>query len=344
MDSLEITPTSIEISNTTTACPTSPTHAVLLPFMSKGHTISFLHLAQLLLNRNITITIFTTPANSPFIRSSLSNTTATVLELPFPQTPPNLPPGVESTDKLPAMSLFLPFVRATKFLQPHFEQALSTLLPHVSCIIHDGFLTWAQLSSSKVNVPSLVFYGMNTFSLTISRLIVKHRPQKAVESEDELFSMPSFPNIKFCKRDLKGPFNDTELKGPLFEFVMECHRSTNQSSGIVVNSFYELESAYVDFFNREFNPRVWCVGPVCTASPLKQYESLEKPRWVEWLDDRKAKQRPVLYVAFGTQAEISQTQLIEIGIGLERSGVDFLWVVRGKEVELGDGRSKCRRY
>ncbi|XXG73347.1 hypothetical protein AAC387_Pa07g2281 [Persea americana] len=276
--------------------------------MSKGHTISFLHLAQLLLNRNITITIFTTPANSPFIRSSLSNTTATVLELPFPQTLPNLPPGVESTDKLPAMSLFLPFVRATKFLQPHFEQALSTLLPHVSCIIHDGFLTWAQLSSSK-----------------------------AVESEDELFSMPSFPNIKFCKRDLKGPFNDTELKGPLFEFVMECHRSANQSSGIVVNSFYELESAYVDFFNSEFNPRVWCVGPVCTASPLQQYESLEKPRWVEWLDDRKAKQRPVLYVAFGTQAEISQTQLIEIGIGLERSGVDFLWVVRGKEVELGDG-------
>lgn len=47
--------------------------------------------------------------------------------------------------------------------------------------------------------------------------------------------------------------------------------------------------------------------------------------------------RPVLYVAFGTQAEIPPAQLVEIGIGLERSGVDFLWVVRGKEVELGDG-------
>ncbi|RWR85173.1 UDP-glycosyltransferase 90A1-like protein [Cinnamomum micranthum f. kanehirae] len=337
MASLEITPpsplTSIETSNTIH----STIHVVLLPFMSKGHTIPLLHLAHLLHNRNIIVTIFTTPANSCFIRSSLIHTTVTVLELPFPQSPPNLPLGVESTDKLPSMSLFLPFVHATKLLQPHFEEVLSTLLPHVSCVIYDGFLPWAQLSASKVGVPSLIFFGMNTFSMTIPRLIVEHGSLKDVKSDDELFSPPFFPNIKLCRRDFNEPFKDPEPKGPLFEIVMESGRAAAQSSGILVNSFYELESIYVDFFNREFNPKAWCVGPLCTASPLNQHESLEKPRWVQWLDDREAKQRPVLYVAFGTQAEISQTQLMEIGIGLERSGVDFLWVVRGKEVELGDG-------
>ncbi|XXG73353.1 hypothetical protein AAC387_Pa07g2285 [Persea americana] len=305
--------------------------------MSKGHTIPLLHLAHLLHNRNIIVTIFTTPANSFFIRSSLTHTTVTVFELPFPQSPPNLPLGVESTDKLPSMSLFLPFVHATKLLQPRFEQILATLLPHVSCVIHDAFLPWAQLSASKVGVPSLIFFGMNTFSMIIPRLVVEHGSLRGVKSDDELFSLPSFPNIKLCRRDLNEPFNDPEPKGPLFEFVVESGRATAQSSGIVVNSFYELESIYVDFFNSEFNPKAWCVGPLCTASPLSQHESLEKPRWAQWLDDRKAKQRPVLYVAFGTQAEISQTQLMEIGIGLERSGVDFLWVVRGKKVELGDG-------
>ncbi|RWR85168.1 UDP-glycosyltransferase 90A1-like protein [Cinnamomum micranthum f. kanehirae] len=344
MPSLEITPPaappiSIETSCTSTATDSAPstTHVVLLPFMSKGHTIPLLHLAHLLHNRNIIVTIFTTPANSSFIRSYLNHTTVTVFELPFPQSPPNIPPGVESTDKLPSMSLFLPFVHATKLLQPHFEEVLSTLLPHVSCVIHDGFLPWAQHSASEVGVPSLIFFGMNTFSMIIPRLVVEHGSLRDVKSDDELFSPPFFPNIKLCRRDLNEPFKDPEPKGPLFEFVMESGRATAQSSGIVVNSFYELESIYVDFFNREFNPKAWCVGPLCTASPLKQLESLAEPRWVQWLDDRKAKQRPVLYVAFGTQAENSQSQLMEIGIGLERSGVDFLWVVRGKEVELGDG-------
>ncbi|RWR85165.1 putative Polyprotein [Cinnamomum micranthum f. kanehirae] len=85
-----------------------------------GHTIPLLHLVHLLHNRNIIVTIFTTPANSSFIRSSLTHTTVTVFELPFPQSPPNIPSGVESTDKLPSMSLSLPFVHATKLLQPYF--------------------------------------------------------------------------------------------------------------------------------------------------------------------------------------------------------------------------------
>jgi hypothetical protein len=49
-----------------------------------------------------------------------------------------------------------------------------------------------------------------------------------------------------------------------------------------------------------------------------------------WLDARLAMGRPVLYVAFGSQAEMSHAQLEEIAVGLDRSGVDFLWVLRSK--------------
>jgi len=40
--------------------------------------------------------------------------------------------------------------------------------------------------------------------------------------------------------------------------------------------------------------------------------------------------RPVLYVAFGSQAELSRAQLEEIAAGLDRSDLDFIWVVRSK--------------
>lgn len=39
-------------------------------------------------------------------------------------------------------------------------------------------------------------------------------------------------------------------------------------------------------------------------------------------------QQPVLYAAFGTQADISVDQLSEIAIGLDKSVVNFLWVIR----------------
>ncbi|KAL2488128.1 Glycosyltransferase [Forsythia ovata] len=60
---------------------------------------------------------------------------------------------------------------------------------------------------------------------------------------------------------------------------------------------------------------------------------------VVWLDQKFAQGNLVLYVAFGSQAEISSTQLTqlkEIAGGLEESKVILLWVVRKSGTELGE--------
>ncbi|KAJ8544962.1 hypothetical protein K7X08_017545 [Anisodus acutangulus] len=62
-----------------------------------------------------------------------------------------------------------------------------------------------------------------------------------------------------------------------------------------------------------------------------QLERLEKPSYTKWLDGMLEQGKSVLYIAFGTQAEISPEQLKEIKIGLEKSEVNFLWVVRKRE-------------
>ncbi|KAI8019428.1 UDP-glycosyltransferase 90A1 [Camellia lanceoleosa] len=136
--------------------PCTP-HIVLFPFMSKGHTIPILHLARLLLHRNATVTIFTTPTNHPFISASLANTNASIIDLPFPENIDELPTGVESTEKLPSMSLFVPFANATKHIQPDLEKALEAL-SNVTCLISD-FLGWTLESRTKFGNPRLVSYG-----------------------------------------------------------------------------------------------------------------------------------------------------------------------------------------
>ncbi|KAL5582532.1 hypothetical protein UlMin_014974 [Ulmus minor] len=126
--------------------------------MSKGHTIPLLHLARLLLNRRLAVTIFTTQSNRRFIADSLSDTSAAIIDLPFQETIAGIPAGIESTDMLPSMSLFFSFAETTELIQPHFERALETLLPPVSFIVSDAFLWWTQESASKFGIPRLEYF------------------------------------------------------------------------------------------------------------------------------------------------------------------------------------------
>ncbi|WCJ20946.1 UDP-Glycosyltransferase superfamily protein [Euphorbia peplus] len=210
-------------------------HALIFPFMAKGHTIPLLHLSHLLVRRGISVTLFTTQANRSFIVNILSKleTNANIIDLPFPQNVPeiHIPAGVESTDKLPSMSLFPQFALATALMQQDFEKELQKLPRCATFLISDSFLWWTAESAKNFGIPS----------------------------------------------------------------------------------FYELEPLFVDHLSK-----TWCAGPFCLVKTPKCSEN-QKPSWIKWLDEKLIEGRPVLYVAFGSQAEISDDQLKEIATGLEES-------------------------
>ncbi|XP_062151808.1 UDP-glycosyltransferase 90A1-like [Alnus glutinosa] len=311
-------------------------HVVLFPFMSKGHTVPILHLAHLLLRRRHAVTVFTTPANRPFIAQSLADTSASIVDLPFPQNvaDSDVPAGIESTDKLPSMSLFYSFAIATKLMQPDFERALEAL-PRVSFVVSDWFLWWTLESASTFNIPRFVFDGMSYYSKAVSRDVGRNRLLFGPESDDELITVPAFPWIKLTKNDFEPKWREPEPKGQDFEFIMNVVISETNSYGIIFNSFHELEPLFVDHWNREGLPKAWSVGPLCLADPPNEPHS--KPAWVQWLDQKLEQGNSVLYVAFGSQAEISPAQLKEIATGLEESKVNFLWVIRKSESEISEG-------
>ncbi|KAL4577191.1 hypothetical protein LXL04_013295 [Taraxacum kok-saghyz] len=118
---------------------------------------------------------------------------------------------------------------------------------------------------------------------------------------------------------------------------METIQTMVNSYGVIMNSFYELERQFIDYLNRESKPKPWCVGPFY----LTENESPPRVdpgvyRWVEWLDQKLAQGSSILYVAFGSQAEISSKQLEAISKALEESQVKFLWVVRNSETSVVD--------
>ncbi|KAI3868724.1 hypothetical protein MKW98_008809 [Papaver atlanticum] len=252
----------------------SSPHVAVIPVMAKGHTIPILHLVRLLVT--------------------------SVIDLSFPQNVhPELQQGVVSTDKFPSMSLFVPFVTATKLMQSEFDKVLESLYPRVSCIISDGFFPWTQQSAMKLGVPRLVFYGMSNYVGAVFHVVSKDQSLMDRNSDDEPFSLPAFPWIKLTRNDFESSFTDPDIDGLHFQFIMEVFAATNNSNGIITT------------------PKAWCVGSLCLAEPPKAaVQPLQKPAsTLKWLDEMLANGKSVLYVAFGSQADISTEKLQEIANG-----------------------------
>ncbi|XP_062106825.1 UDP-glycosyltransferase 90A1-like [Humulus lupulus] len=310
--------------------PLPRNHVVLFPFMSKGHTIPLLHLSRLLILRCISVSFFTTPANRPFIVDSLSDTTVSIIDLPFPEKVNGIPAGVESTDGLPSMSLFHSFAMATVIMKPDFDRALKNLNPPPSFIVSDGFLWWTLDSASEMGLPRFVSYGMSSYAQVLVRVSIQYGLVHGVQN-DEPITIPPFPWIKIRKDDIPK-FSDMPGNSSELEFSAKTIDATSRSFGLIVNSFYDIESTYVDYFNHKCRPKAWCIGPLCLASPLKNTDPVNKSTIIRWLDQKRDEEEgSVLYVAFGSQAEMSSQQLKEIAIGLEESEVNFLWVLRKRE-------------
>ncbi|KAL6846346.1 hypothetical protein ACP4OV_023794 [Aristida adscensionis] len=319
-------------------------HIALFPFMAKGHTIPLIHLAHYLHSHGLaTVTFFTTPGNAAFVREGLSGSDAAVVELVFPADVPGIPPGVESAEGLTSMASFAVFADAVSLLQPQLEASLAAAQPPASLLVADAFLYWTNASAAKLGVPKVSFFGISAFAHVMREVRVRHDPCATLRHGDAdadgnpaAFSVPEFPHIKLTFEDFMAPFGDPASIAPMLELDGKLGKAIEESQGLIINTFHGLEAPYVDFWNKEVGPRAWPVGPLCLAQPASTPDEA-RPSWMEWLDDKAASGRAVLYVALGTLAAIPESQLKEVADGLEQAEVDFIWAVRPENIDLGPG-------
>ena len=133
-----------------------------------------------------------------------------------------------------------------------------------------------------------------------------HRQQgsahEKVTSDLEPFIVPGLPDrIELTTSQL--PFLGRPPNGGGLQKRMPG--SDEKSFGVMVNSFYELETAYVDYFRNELGNRAWLVGPVslCNRNVEDKAErgqktSVNEQTILSWLDSKELDS--VLYVSFGS--------------------------------------------
>ncbi|XP_040995622.1 UDP-glycosyltransferase 73E1-like [Juglans microcarpa x Juglans regia] len=285
-------------------------HFVMIPLMCPGHIIPMADMARLLAQRGVIITIITTTLNviriKPIIGHAIeSGLPIRIVQLRLQLHEVGLPEGCESIDTIPSRSLFGNFFAAVNKLQQPLEELLEDMEPTPSCILADKNLPWIADVAGKFNIPRLLFDGTGCFNLLCCHSL--HASQVHVNASDsEFFVVPGLPErIELTKAQLPSGLN------PSMQDFKDLHAKIRASEegayGIVINSFEELESAYVKEYRKaKGDNKVWCIGPVS----LSNKTDLEKA------------QR-------GTLCRLTPLQLIELGLGLEACNRPFLWVIRG---------------
>ncbi|CAL9235796.1 unnamed protein product [Arabidopsis halleri] len=316
-----------------------PLHFVLFPFMAQGHMIPMVDIARLLAQRGVTITIVTTPHNAGrfknvFSRAIQSGLPINLVQVKFPSQESGSPEGQENLDLLDSLGASLTFFKASSLLEEPVEKLLKEIQPRPSCIIADMCLPYTNRIAKNLGIPKIIFHGMCCFNLLCLHIMHQnYELLETIESEKEYFSIPNFPDrVEFTKSQLPMVL----VAGDWKEFLDEMTEADNTSFGVIVNTFEELEPAYVRDYKKVKAGKVWSIGPVSLCNKVGEDKAergnkaaIDQDECIKWLDSKEV--GSVLYVCLGSICNLPLSQLKELGLGLEESQRPFIWVIRGWE-------------
>ncbi|XP_061949956.1 scopoletin glucosyltransferase-like, partial [Populus nigra] len=236
----------------------------------------------------------------------------------FPAVEVGLPEGCENTDSITShetkREMTKKLFMATTMLQQPLEKLLQEC--HPDCLIADMFLPWTTDAVAKFGIPRLVFHGISCFSLCTSDCLNKYMPYKKSSSNSELFVVLELPgDIKFRSKHLPE-YMKQNVETDFTRLIQKVRESSVKIFGIIVNSFYELELDYANFF-KELGRKAWHIGPIslCNREFKDKAQKgkkalIDKHECLKWLDSKKP--NSVVYICFGTVAIFSDSQLKEI--------------------------------
>ncbi|KAG4928352.1 hypothetical protein AAZX31_19G172200 [Glycine max] len=312
-------------------------HFVLFPLMAQGHIIPMMDIARLLARRGVIVTIFTTPKNASRFNSVLSRAVSSglqirLVQLHFPSKEAGLPEGCENFDMLTSMDMMYKVFHAISMLQKSAEELFEALIPKPSCIISDFCIPWTAQVAEKHHIPRISFHGFSCFCLHCLLMVHTSNICESITSESEYFTIPGIPGqIQATKEQIPMMISnsDEEMK----HFGEQMRDAEMKSYGLIINTFEELEKAYVTDYKKVRNDKVWCIGPVsfCNKDDLDKAQrgdqaSINEHHCLKWLDLQKSKS--VVYACFGSLCNLIPSQLVELALALEDTKRPFVWVIR----------------
>ena len=317
-------------------------HVMFVPYMAPGHMMPLIDIARLFAAHGVRITIITTAMNALCFQNAIRRDIEAGRQiglqiLKFPSVEAGLPDGCENLISTPTPEMSMKLFQAIRMMKPQMETIIRNHRPN--CIASDVLFHWTADLAAELGIPRLSFSGSGYFNLCVSHCLEQYQPHKDVSSETDVFFVRGLPGeIKLTRSQLPDIVKCRNEFSELFDRLKEAEK---KSFGTLMNSFYELEPAYADYYRHDVGIKAWHIGPVSLFNKDSDDKAergnksgFDEDRCLSWLDSKKP--NSVLYICLGSLTRFSKTQLTEIAIALEDSGHPFIWVV-GKVLNSDDG-------
>ncbi|KAK9181890.1 hypothetical protein WN944_025031 [Citrus x changshan-huyou] len=313
----------------------------------RGHLNSMVELGKLILTYHPCFSIDIIIPTAPFLSSAgtddyIASVSATAPSVTFHQLPPPVS-GLLDTLRSPADFPALVY-ELGELNNPKLHETLITISKrsNLKAFVIDFFCNPAfQVSSSTLSIPTY-YYFTTAGSVLASNLYLptlhKNTTKSFRELGSTLLNFPGFP--PFPARDMALPMHDRE--GKVYKGLVDTGIQMAKSAGVIVNTFELLEERAIKAMLEgqctpgETLPPLYCIGPV-VGGGNGENRGRDRHECLSWLDSKPS--RSVLFLCFGSLGSFSSKQLKEMAIGLERSGVKFLWVVRAPAPDSVENRS-----
>ncbi|XP_059442726.1 UDP-glycosyltransferase 88A1-like [Corylus avellana] len=299
---------------------------VVYPTPAIGHLISMVELAKLILTHHPSLTVHILIAPQPYNAGStapyIAAVSATTPSITFHNLPNvDLPPTASPNHETLTFELL-------RLNNPNLHQSLLSISKGyaIHALIMDFFCSHALSVAANLNIPGYYFFtsGAGCLAYFLYLRTMDRSTTKSFKDLDTHLDIPGVPPMP--SSDSPKPVLDRDDEA--YKCFLECSFSMAKSAGLIVNTFESLEPRVIKAISDGLcvvdgpTPPIFCVGPL-TASSNKRDDPASCLRWLDLQPSRS-----VVFLCFGSLGLFSLDQLKEIAIGLERSGLRFLWVVR----------------
>ncbi|PON86715.1 UDP-glucuronosyl/UDP-glucosyltransferase [Trema orientale] len=292
-----------------------PVVVVMVPFLAQSHLNQLLQFAHVVSSYDLPVHYVSSTLHISQVKSRASNPLNQLTKIHFhdyhvPFQPPPPPPNLCSKSKFPRN--LIPCFEASTHLRQPVAALLRALSPTAKrlVVVHD--LLTASVVQDVVSLPNAEAYSVNCGSI---------------------FAYFAYLCDGLGRNDIV-PIKDIPPWDSCFptvvnDFIAGQIRETKFQAGELLNSCRAIEGPFLELLANDINSqgekKTWAVGPLHQTTISKELRDRDKCL-LEWLDQQEP--NSVLYISFGTTTTFSDEEIKEIALGLEQSGVKFIWVLR----------------
>ncbi|KAL3834995.1 hypothetical protein ACJIZ3_009731 [Penstemon smallii] len=299
---------------------------LMFPWLAHGHIFPFLELAKLLSKRNFNIYFCSTAVNLDSIRKSIEKDTTSdidsnsikLVQLHIPETP-QLPPQLHTTKNLPS-NLLQVLLQAFQNSSSSFSDIMNCLKPDM--LIYDFFQPWAPKLALSQGIPSVYFAtsGATPFSF------FHHLFANGTSSTFPYQAIYLLDYEKEIRARILANIKDADKNFAFGNFEMS-------SDIVLVKSCRGVEGKYIDYLSILCKKQIVPTGPLVNDNEEEEEEDIHSDI-MEWL--RGKDEHSTVYISFGSEYFLSETQIEQVAKGLELCNANFVWVIR---FPLGEKRN-----